>query len=661
MKPVDPGRDLAALLARRREEVQAAWSHLLRELPGSHYQSRSTEELAAWACQGVDAIIASLESGSSEPLEAHADRVSTVRSRLGFEIHEVVQGLLLLKETSLAEIVKAYRHDPGRVRDATLLLDRGVRLMLARFVARFAALMQDSVKREQERTRLLLEVAEAAGSSLDLERVLSVVADSVNRALQGAHCTILSWDEPAQAFCPRAWAGRIENRQLRAALRRPMKRDADPLIARTLSTLEPVTWGITDQDTLLPAGLCKASGIGGAVAIPILLADRILALALVLLEEPDASCRLEERIGLASGVASAAAPALDNARRYCEARATLAESRRLEKVTASFLGVHGLREVLELICREIRGLTGAEGATIYLPDTNGEPGRVFSSGSAAGTAARPQLSLALTVEGHPIGKLQLYDLPDGVEEREAGFLDRFADHAAAAIEHATYHEQKEELAALEERQHLAHELHDSVTQSLYGVTMFAEAAARLHEAGDHAKAGRLLRQMKDVSLKALREMRLLIFDLRPPLFAERGLVATLQARLSAVEGRAGVQTRLDAEGVESLPEALASGLYGICTEALNNSLKHAMASRISVRLRALGPTARLEVQDDGQGFDSTAARSAGGMGLVGMEERAARLGARLSVTSRVGAGTCVTVEAPLKTSPGHLDPRQGAT
>ena len=480
MKPIDPARDLAALLTRRRREIRSAWSDLLRELPGSHYQSRSADELTTWTTQGVDAIIASLETVSSEPLEAHAERVSTVRARLGFEIHEVVQGLLLLKEAALTEIADTYREDPGEIRDATLLLDRAVRCMLARFTARFAAL-------------------------------------------------------------------------------------------------------------------------------------------------------------------------------------NLAESRRLEQVTASFLDVRGLQEVLELICREIRALTGAARATVHLPDASGELTRVFSHGTVAAEAADPSpLTLALSAKSHQVGELRLHDLPQGAGEREARLLEHFADHAAAGIAHATYHEQQEKLAALEERQKLAHELHDSVTQSLYGVTMFAEAAARLQETGDHSKAGQLLRQMRDISLEALREMRLLLFDLRPPMLAEQGLVATIQARLSAVEGRAGVQTQLEADGVAPLPDELASGLYGICTEALNNSLKHARATRISVRLRAIEPTVSLEVRDDGRGFDPAAARRTGGMGLVGMEERAARLGARLSVTSRAGEGTRVTVEAPLKISPGHPGPREGS-
>lgn len=663
MKTTHRPEELAALLVRRRKAIQSSWSALLLELPDSHYQGRSAEELAAWTGQGIEAIIESLNTGSSQPVEAHAGRVSMVRARLGFGIQEVVQGLLLLKEAALGEIVEAYPDDPDRIREATLALDQGLRTMIASFADHFAGLMQQSVSNEQERTHLLLEVAEAAGSSLDLPLVLSVVADSVRRAAGGSHCTLFLRDESKEALSPQAWAGHIESEELRIAVEQVLAPEADPLIARALTTHEPVTHLYSGSDRLLGADLCKGSGVAGAVALPILLADRLLAVALVLLEDPLGGSE-EDQIRLARGIANAVAPAVENAQRYAEAREQLAESHRLEEVTASFLDVHSLREVLDLVCREIRRLTEAAGASVFLPDQGGEFHCAFRSGAdAGGDSQRPQQThaLRLRLKEHDLGQILLTGLPRGLDDEEARFLERFAHHAAASIEHASYHEQKEKLAALEERQKLAHELHDSVTQSLYGVTMYAEAAARLLEAGDPSKAGRLLRQMRDTSLKALRETRLLVFGLRPPLLAEQGLVATLQARLAAVEGRAGVQTQFTAEGVESLPHKLAEGLYGICSEALNNSLKHANASRISVRLSGTGSEVSLEVLDDGQGFDPVGARGTGGMGLVGMQERATRLGAQLRVTSRVGEGTRVRVDAPLEVPPGQPRRPDGET
>jgi signal transduction histidine kinase len=661
MKAAHPATDLAALLLQRREAIQSAWTSLLRGLPDCHYETSTVEELDSWTAQGVGALIESLHTRSPEPLEAHASRVSRVRTRLGFEIDEVVEGLLLLQEAALVEIVDAYLGEPDRAREATLQLGRCIRTMLASFAAKFAERMQRSVIGEQERSRLLLEAVEAAGSSLDLDLVLSNVADSLKRALGGSYGAVFLWDESKEALSRRAWPGATDDPKLGKRAAELVTPPVDPLITRALSTRSPVTGVCSDGEHLLTAELCEADGVGGATALPILLADRILALAVIWLGAPP-NLTAEEQIDLAQGIVNAVAPAVDNAQRYARAREQLVETRRLEQVTASFLGVRSLKEVLELICSEVRRLTGAGAASVHLADESGELRCAFSSGADADAASNaPRLSLALRIESHNLGQLVLSELSQPLDEVEERLVRRFADHAAAAIEHAGYHEQKEALAALEERQKLAHELHDSVTQSLYGVTMYAEAAARLQETGNPSRANELLRTMRDTSLKALREMRLLLFDLRPPPFAEHGLVAALQARLSAVEGRAGVQTQLTAEGVESLPHELAEELYGICTEALNNSLKHAQASRIAVRLHQAGPSVCLEVEDDGRGFDPAGAQGAGGMGLVGMEERAARLGARLSVTSRLGEGTSVKVEAPLGTPPNEPERLEGRT
>lgn len=214
---------------------------------------------------------------------------------------------------------------------------------------------------------------------------------------------------------------------------------------------------------------------------------------------------------------------------------------------------------------------------------------------------------------------------------------RFAASFASAMR-----EQSEHLAVLDERNRLARDLHDSVSQSLYGVSMYAEAAARLLETGDTKGASEHLREVRDWAGAALKEMRFLIFELRPPMLREEGLVASLRARLSSVERRAGVQADLTADPGERLPLAVEEALYGIAREALNNALRHAAATTVRVRLRRAGQATSIEITDNGSGFDPEAAERAGGLGIPGMRERAARIGATLSIVSRPGAGTTVT-------------------
>jgi signal transduction histidine kinase len=207
-------------------------------------------------------------------------------------------------------------------------------------------------------------------------------------------------------------------------------------------------------------------------------------------------------------------------------------------------------------------------------------------------------------------------------------------------------EQQEHLAVLEERNRLARDLHDSVSQSVYGVAMYAEAAARLLERGDTAGAAGHLREVRDSASEALREMRFLVFELRPPILREDGLTAALKARLAAVETRAGVQADLTADDGERLPMAIEEALYGIAREALNNGLRHGRATRVRIRLARDADGTTLEVCDDGAGFDLPTALQKGGLGLAGMRERAARINARLSLVSHPGRGTTVTVIVP---------------
>ena len=199
-------------------------------------------------------------------------------------------------------------------------------------------------------------------------------------------------------------------------------------------------------------------------------------------------------------------------------------------------------------------------------------------------------------------------------------------------------------AVLEERHRLARELHDSVTQALYGVTLHAAAARRQLAVGDVATALEDLRVLQTTAQEALDEMRLMIFELRPPVLEQVGLVAALQARLNAVEGRSNLETRLIVDESPALPLQVEEALYRIAREALTNVLKHAHARRITVSLHQVQSRVELEISDDGLGFVVATAYERGGMGLRGMAERAAQLNGTFTLESTPGAGTRLRVE-----------------
>jgi len=209
----------------------------------------------------------------------------------------------------------------------------------------------------------------------------------------------------------------------------------------------------------------------------------------------------------------------------------------------------------------------------------------------------------------------------------------------------TYSAQAEELAAIEERTRLARDLHDSVTQTLFGLTLTTEAAARALGQGQLELARIQIRDVQETARQALAELRLLVFELRPARLAQEGLTASLQARLEAVEARAGLTTDFVVEGDDRLPQIVEVELDWIAQEALNNALKHAHAQHISVQLFLLGSPATLTIADDGIGF-SPGASHAGGLGLRGMAERAARLGGQLTIVSQPGEGTRVQATVP---------------
>ncbi len=217
------------------------------------------------------------------------------------------------------------------------------------------------------------------------------------------------------------------------------------------------------------------------------------------------------------------------------------------------------------------------------------------------------------------------------------FSARFAEHIRRS---------REQVAILEERQRLARELHDSVSQHLYASSLMAEAVSRTLRGAHREVSEQLLRDLQDSTFEAQRLLRLVIFELRPCSLAQVGLVAALEERLAAVESRARMATLLDAELPGPLPAGVEADLFGIAQEALNNALKHARARRVEVSLGEAQGQIRLEILDDGDGFDVAAGRRRGGLGLRGMDERAARLGAELQVNSTVGRGTRVRVVVP---------------
>lgn len=238
-----------------------------------------------------------------------------------------------------------------------------------------------------------------------------------------------------------------------------------------------------------------------------------------------------------------------------------------------------------------------------------------------------------------------YPTPRNFGDDEIQLAVAFSVQAALVLENARLRQQVEQIAVQEERGRLARELHDSVTQSLYSLTLLAEGRRRLLSSGRAEGIDEALQELSQLGQQALREMRLLVHELRPPLLEQKGLLGALHQRLNAVEKRAGIDVRLTTDTLIDLPPAVEEGFYRIAQEALNNALKHAAATAITILLRTNEQQVTLEVSDNGVGFDPTASNR--GIGLHSISERTAKLGGQLTLLSAPGQGTTIRVQAPL--------------
>jgi two-component system sensor histidine kinase ChiS len=200
-----------------------------------------------------------------------------------------------------------------------------------------------------------------------------------------------------------------------------------------------------------------------------------------------------------------------------------------------------------------------------------------------------------------------------------------------------------EKAVIEERNRLARELHDSVTQSLYSLTLFTEAARHLAEEAKIEKLEGFLGQIGNLGLQALKEMRLLVFELGLHALEEDDVVEALKKRLAAVESRTGVEANVVVKDFKKQSPFIETQLFKIAQEALNNALKHAEASNVEVSFNQAGNVIEMEVVDDGVGFDPDSLSDSPGMGLKNISDRVKLLGGKLEINSTPGEGTRLKV------------------
>jgi nitrate/nitrite-specific signal transduction histidine kinase len=277
-----------------------------------------------------------------------------------------------------------------------------------------------------------------------------------------------------------------------------------------------------------------------------------------------------------------------------------------------------------------------------------ESAAVVRAVDAEGIRSLMHLPIKVDKEVFGVFNVSFVDTRDFGENEQRLFL-ALVQRAALAIENAQYHEKTQELAVMEERNRLARDLHDAVTQTLFSASLIAEILPDLWKS-DPEEGRELLLELRQLSRGALAEMRSLLLELRPAALLDSRLGDLLRQLAEAVTGREGVPVQVTVEGECALTPDEHVALYRIAQEALNNVVKHAQATHVTVTLRCASPSGSADgrgagelcISDDGCGFDaSIVPPDRLGLGII--RERAQAIGASLEIDTEPQCGTLVRV------------------
>lgn len=429
------------------------------------------------------------------------------------------------------------------------------------------------------------------------------------------------------------------------------------------------------------------SHVRAMLAVPLIVHDDVIGTLTISNEEP--GFFTEEHARVARAVADQAALALENARLYEETSRRARETEALLRADAELFRSLSVDDVFQALCdvavdvlgvgkcmvttiqdasgryttRASRGVSQvalAQMARVREAQPRAELGSMTTAiVSADARTERPEMAgifemesvistmdVPIRIEGQVRGVFGLaYTRRHEPGADEQRLFQALADRAAIAIQNAELYERSQQVASLEERQRLARELHDSVSQALYGIALGARTA-RTQLDRDPVKAVEPVEYVLQLAEAGLAEMRALIFELRPESLQTEGLVAAIEKHVASTKARYGleVDARLGIEPDVRLD--VKEALYRVTQEALHNIVKHAQARHVDVLLATAHGDITLEVGDDGRGFDPQGSYP-GHVGLHSMRERVEKLHGTIGIESAPGAGSRVKVRIPV--------------
>jgi len=523
--------------------------------------------------------------------------------------------------------------------------------------------------------------------SLQLDEVLQALAAAATDMLQADTASVLVWDERHERLYVRAAHG-LRQESLPAMSYAP----GEGISTRVALSGEPIAVEDARVDPRIPMhirAINEAESIRALVSVPIKLGDVVFGVFNVHSSHVRAFDADEQRRLL--GLANRVALAIENARLFAQSERRRREMEALYRADELLHRSLQLQDVLHAIVVVVTDILGADKTCVLVWDERHEKlvmgaargysaetiarlsflpgegiaGRVAVTGKSlfvedartdprtaprinaitAPEEIRSYICVPIIVKDEVFGVFSVnFFHPQTFDEEDLRPLEALAQRAAVAVQNAELYQRAQHAAVLEERQRLARELHDAVTQTLFSASLIAEVLPRLWDR-DQSQVRPRLDELRRLSRGALAEMRTLLLELRPAALAEANLPDLLRQLVEATSSRGAalVDLRLDGES-RPLPAEVNVGLYRLAQESLNNICKHAEARTAWVKLAYGAGRVDLEVGDDGRGFDPDPSHiPSGHFGLGMMRERADALGATLALDSHVGEGTVVRI------------------
>jgi len=555
----------------------------------------------------------------------------------------------------------------------------GIAIENARLFAETQHLLKETEQRANELT-IINDVQQGLASKLDVKSIYELVGDTFHKFFNAQVVMISTYDLKTNTVEHRYAIERGKRvyspgTHPPGGFRSQIIRTKQPMLVNKSVAQEAVRLG----QPILPGTATPKSWLG----VPIIGDGQVTGILSVQnLDEENAFD--ESDIRFLQTFAASMSIALENARLFSNLERRAEQFRVLTEVSHHIISLSSVDELLNRIAQLVKNAFGYIHVGIGLVEkdhviSKAEVGafeEVYHASSIPlgegiwGMVARDGIPiLSNEVNGkhehkymHHIGIQSHLCVPLRIKDKVIGVISAASDRVAAfdksdeiilqtlsnqvsvAIENARLYEQARHLAVLDERQRLARELHDSVTQSLYGISLYAQAASGNITAKQIDQAAEYVEDIQETAQESLADMRLLIYELRPPILDKEGLIAALQNRLISVEDRARIKSSLQTNLTERLPARVEEGIYQITREALNNIIKHAKAKNILIRIQQEMESIHVEISDDGIGFEPDNARREGRLGLVSMVECAQSQGWKLDIESTPGNGTQIKVE-----------------